>query len=261
MPERSLQVGNVRLAYTDEGSGPIVICAHGLGRSRAADRASGLYDWPALLAAGYRLISYDARGHGESGGTAEADTYRWDALAEDLLAVIDHVSPGEPVHAIGISMGTGTILTALTRAPHRFARVVLGAPPTAWETRAEQGAQLEQLARVIETTSPERLAALFADAPVPPIFEGVAGYSRMVHPVHEMLPVVLRGARRSDLPAPERIAEIDVPALILAWDTDPVHPVSTAQRLDELLGDSVLHVSRTADDIRTWGKRAAAFFD
>lgn len=89
----SLNVRGTRLAYSDEGSGPIVVYAHGLTKSRSADRALGLVDWPALPAAGFWLISYDARGHGESEGTPVADTYRWESLAEDLLAVIDHFSP------------------------------------------------------------------------------------------------------------------------------------------------------------------------
>jgi 3-oxoadipate enol-lactonase len=150
----SLNVRGAHLAYSDEGSGPIVVYAHGLTKSRSADRALGLVDWPALPAAGFRLISYDARGHGESEGIPVTDAYRWESLAEDLLAVIDHFSPAEPVRVAGISMGTGTILNALTQAPERFAAVMLGAPPTARETRAAQRAQYEQFAQQVEQMSP-----------------------------------------------------------------------------------------------------------
>jgi len=260
MTAGSVTVRGTRLAYSDEGSGPIVIYAHGLTQSRASDHNLGLVDWSALPDAGYRLISYDARGHGESEGTPDADTYRWQSLAEDLLAVIVHFSPDEPVRAMGISMGTATILTALSQAPGRFTAVTLGAPPTAWETRAPQGAQYEQFAQAVEQLSPEQFAGMLAQAPVPAIFEHMPGFTGLPSPAHQLLPAVFRGAGRSDLPAPEQITAINVPALILAWTTDPAHPVSTAEKLTKLLPKSRLHISETAEDVTTWAARAAAFF-
>ncbi|MFG1609673.1 alpha/beta fold hydrolase [Actinoplanes sp. NPDC049265] len=250
-----VDVNGARLAYSDEGSGPIVINAHGLTQSRANDRAAGLVDWSALPAAGYRLISYDARGHGESTGIADPAVYRWDNLADDLLALIDHVSPGEPVHAFGVSMGTATILTALTRSAGHFRSVTLGAPPTAWETRAAQSALYAQFA----TMTPADFASAFAEAPAPPIF---AGSDFVVRPDvrPELLSAVLGGAGDSDLPAPSLLAGVDVPALILSWATDPGHPVSTGERLAELLPHSTFHVSETMADVKTWAARAATFF-
>jgi 3-oxoadipate enol-lactonase len=260
MADGSLLVRGARLTYSDEGTGPIVINAHGLVQSRANDRASGLIDWLALPAAGFRLISYDARGHGESEGTAVAELYRWESLAEDLLAVADHFSPGEPVRAMGISMGTATILCALARAPERFEAVTLGAPPTAWQTRAAQAAQYEQLARLVEESTVEEFARMFAAAPVPPIFEHSDAYPSPVAVAGDLLPSVFRGAGASDLPPEDHIATMRVPALILGWETDPAHPVTTARRLAELLPASKIHLSSTVEDIRTWAARAAAFF-
>lgn len=76
----------------------------------------------------------------------------------------------------------------------------------------------------------------------------------------DLLPSILRGVGTSDLPAPEEIATLKHPTLILAWDTDPLHPVSTAERLHELIAGSVLHVSRSVDEVKSWTSRAAAFF-
>jgi hypothetical protein len=42
---------------------------------------------------------------------------------------------------------------------------------------------------------------------------------------------VLRGAGASDLPPPQVIEKLEMPVLILAWDTDPGHPLSTAEDL------------------------------
>jgi len=260
MSDGFLEVRGVRLAFSDQGDGPVVIRAHGLTQSRKADRDLGLLDSSELVAAGYRVIAYDARGHGVSDGTAESATYRWGELAEDLLAVIDHFSPGEPVRAIGISMGTATILTAAIREPERFAALALGAPPTAWETRAPQAAMYEQLAQLVETMPSEEFSALLAQAPVPEIFADVSGFGAAPDVSSALLPSVFRGAGASDLPAPEALARLRTPALILAWATDTGHPLSTAQRLAELLPASTLHVSTTSTDIRTWAGRAATFF-
>jgi hypothetical protein len=77
----------------------------------------------------------------------------------------------------------------------------------------------------------------------------------------ELLSSVLRGVGRSDLPTQEAVATVRHPTPILTWDTDPLHPVSTAERLHELIPDSTLHVSTTVADIKTWAERAAESFD
>jgi pimeloyl-ACP methyl ester carboxylesterase len=55
------------------------------------------------------------------------------------------------------------------------------------------------------------------------------------------------------------VANLDHPTLILAWDTDPGHPVSTAERLHQLLSKSDLHVATTMPDVRAWPERVATF--
>jgi pimeloyl-ACP methyl ester carboxylesterase len=157
-------------------------------------------------------------------------------------------------------MGTATILHALTRAPERFASVVLGAPPTAWETRAAQCQLYEQLAQAARNMGQAEFTALLAGAPVAPIFAEISGYPTEMTPKYELLPAIFRGAGSSDLPDGDSLAKIDVPALILAWDTDPGHPTATAERLNEILPHSQLHISPTVTDIKTWAERAAAFF-
>jgi pimeloyl-ACP methyl ester carboxylesterase len=220
----------------------------------------GLTDWSSLAESGFRVISFDARGHGDSSGEDDPESYLWTSLAEDLLAIIEHFSPDGPVSAVGVSMGTATILHALTRAPDRFAAIVLGAPPTAWETRAAQSDMYEQLAQAAGAMSQGDFAALLAGAPVAPIFADLGGYPSEMTPPYRLLPSVFRGAGRSDLPEISALASIDVPALILAWDTDPGHPVATSEHLDRTLPNSQLHVSTTVADIHTWPARAAEFF-
>jgi pimeloyl-ACP methyl ester carboxylesterase len=69
----------------------------------------------------------------------------------------------------------------------------------------------------------------------------------------------MRGAADSDLPDRDALRALRIPTLILAWRGDPVHPVSTATQLAELLPRAELHVAATLDEVRAWPERIAAF--
>ncbi|UJP09837.1 alpha/beta hydrolase [Microbacterium sp. KUDC0406] len=259
MGTRFFDVGTAQLAFDAHGEGPVVLVAHGLTMSRAADREQGLTPWDGLAKKGFRVVAYDARGHGETAGREVPDDYRWDSLATDLLALAEAVSPDEPVHAIGSSMGTATILHALTRRPERFRSVALTAPPTAWETRGVQQRMYEMTAAAAETMTLEDFVTASAAAPAPEIFAetwtpGPPSIDMAV------LPSVFRGAGVSDLPDPAEVARIEVPALLLPWATDPGHPLSTAERLAELMPRAELEVAGDIATIRSWPDRVAEFF-
>lgn len=63
----------------------------------------------ALREAGYRVVLWDQRGHGQS-GTGETDSYHIDQLGRDLKYVIDAVVPEGPIMLIGHSMGGMTMM-------------------------------------------------------------------------------------------------------------------------------------------------------
>jgi 3-oxoadipate enol-lactonase len=260
-PTSYLTLRGNRFAYSSEGAGPVVVSAHGLTSSRANDRRMGLLDFAPVASHGHQLISYDARGHGQSDGTLTSADYTWAALSLDLLAFVDHFSPDAPVSAIGSSMGTGTLLHAATNAPDRFDRLVLTAPPTAWETRSQQGAVYLMMADFVETSSPEALGEMSGQAPLPPVFADLEGGLPLPDVAFALLPTIFRGAATTDFPDLQAIAGLTLPTLILAWAGDPGHPVSTAEKLAATIPGSQLHVSDTSADVRTWGDRAAAFLD
>lgn len=259
VPSEHVELRGIDFAYTDTGSGHVVLDAHGLSSSRANNRRMGLADFGAVASAGLRLISYDARGHGESSGAAVAEDYTWSALALDLLALADRFSPDDPVSGIGSSMGTGTLAHAAVQRPDRFERLVLSAPPTAWETRAGQTDMYRMMADTVETSDPQTLATLLSQAPVPPVFADVPGYPPSPDIARELLPSVFRGAGLADLPPLDDLAALTQPTLILAWAGDPGHPVSTAEQLAGAMANAELHVAQTYAELLTWGDRAAAF--
>ncbi|MFI5828985.1 alpha/beta fold hydrolase [Streptomyces sp. NPDC051578] len=245
------------LVYDDHGAGPLVVYAHGGFVSQAVEDRMGLFDWAPLLRAGRRLVRYDARGHGRStGGAADAD-YTYGSLAEDLLALLSHLGSSGPADAMGSSMGCATVLHAAVRAPERFSALVLLIPPTAWTTREAHARADRAAADTVERRGVEAwLAGRQAQRP-PRVVADVPRFPPT--PPRRILPAVLRGLALSDLPAPAALSALRLPALVLAWEGDPGHPLSTARALARSMPGARLHVSRTRADVGTWGERAAAF--
>lgn len=256
---RTLDLGEVVLAYEETGRGCPVVYAHGLSSSRAGDPAYTLNDWSPLVASGHRLIRYDARGHGESSGRPEAADYTWPHLAGDLLAVLDRVAGPGPADAMGASMGCGTLLHAALARPERFGRLVLIIPPTAWESRRAVARASREIADLAERRGLQFVLEATKDLPPPPIHAEHGGALPPPAIPERLYPHVMRGAADCDLPDPESLRALTHPALILAWAGDPGHPLSTAEALRDLMPNSRLHVSAGYRDVRTWGERAAEF--
>ena len=117
-----LDVDGGRIAYEETGSGPLVVLSHGIGDRRQAYRFLA----PKLAQAGYRVVSADLRGHGESsmGWTSvtgkEAIT-RTD-IAHDLLALIRHL--GGPAVIVGHSISGGAATIAAAEQPDLVSGIV-----------------------------------------------------------------------------------------------------------------------------------------
>ncbi|MBB5787640.1 alpha/beta fold hydrolase [Jiangella mangrovi] len=93
---------NIDLYYEDHGSGQPVVLIHGY----PLDGHSWEKQTPALLDAGYRVITYDRRGFGRS--SQPTTGYDYDTFAADLKAVLDTLDLRDVV-LVGFSMGTGEV--------------------------------------------------------------------------------------------------------------------------------------------------------
>jgi pimeloyl-ACP methyl ester carboxylesterase len=87
--------------------GPLVMLLHGGGQTRHAWKGAG----EALGNAGYQAVSYDARGHGDSGWAPDG-VYTQDAHVADLVSILTALGNRRPV-LVGASMGGGTSLVAV----------------------------------------------------------------------------------------------------------------------------------------------------
>ena len=118
---RQLPVDGGTLAYDDRGEGPLVVLVPGLGDLRQEYRFLA----PRLLDAGYRVVSVDLRGHGESSvGWA---SYSRKAAGADLLALIDRLDGG-PATIIGNSFAAAPAVWAAAERPSAVAGLVLIGP-------------------------------------------------------------------------------------------------------------------------------------
>ena len=94
--------GSITLEGEALGEGAPVVLLHGL----SATRRNVVQGSRALVKRGYRLISYDARGHGRS---SPAPSYGYADLVRDLVAVLDHLDL-ERTALVGSSMGARLVL-------------------------------------------------------------------------------------------------------------------------------------------------------
>lgn len=115
-------VGEGRIAYDDTGgSGPLVLAIPGMGDLRSEYRALR----PLLQRAGYRVVTMDVRGHGET--SVRWSDYSAHAVGRDALALIAHLGAG-PAVVLGNSFAAGSALWAAHDAPAQVRGVVLLGP-------------------------------------------------------------------------------------------------------------------------------------
>jgi pimeloyl-ACP methyl ester carboxylesterase len=106
------------IAFDDQGQGPLILCVPAGGDLRSEYRLLT----PQLVASGYRVVTMDLRGQGESSATWPA--YTDAAIASDMLALIRHLG-GKPAFILATSKATGGALRAAIDAPDLVSGLVL----------------------------------------------------------------------------------------------------------------------------------------
>jgi pimeloyl-ACP methyl ester carboxylesterase len=213
--------GTVLVGDRWAGEGPTIVLLHAGVCDRRCWREVG------ERLAGCDVVAYDRRGHGEV-PPPEAPFRHVD----DLLAVLDAVSPDAPARLVGSSMGGGVALDAALEAPERVAGLVLLAPAISGDPEPDDAvviAATQGLAEAIDTAwtagdleTLNRLEVqLWLDGPSAP--EGrVSGPPREL--ALEMNRIVLAGESEfggaSGVDAASRLAEVTVPTLVACGELD-----------------------------------------
>jgi pimeloyl-ACP methyl ester carboxylesterase len=122
MDTRYFERAEGTIAYDDsQGDGELVIMWPGMGALRSEYR----YLAPALVEAGYRVVTADLRGHGES--SVDWPEYTLPAAGGDILALIDHLDAG-PAHLAGTSFSPGAAVWAAAERPEAIRSLTLIGP-------------------------------------------------------------------------------------------------------------------------------------
>lgn len=111
----------------EEGPGPLVLFLHGALASGQAFRGQR-----ASFRGAFRMAFPDLRGHGRSAhGGAEIpwETLTQEQMVRDVRALMDALSPHEPVHLVGVSMGALLAAHATAREPGRVRSLTLISAP------------------------------------------------------------------------------------------------------------------------------------
>ena len=205
---------------------PVTVFAHGLGGSSSEVRPL------ATRARGTRvLLSF--RGHGDSDTLPRGWDY--DLLAEDVLAVADHVGA---TGAVGLSLGSGALLRLLSTRPDRFDRLGFVLPAALDATRCDGAtARLQHLGAAIDRGDEQAVTALLL-AELPAASRARRGAALLLARRAEQL--VRRpapAAQREDRPLRDRsvLAQITARALVVGQAADPLHPLDLAAELAQAL--------------------------
>lgn len=118
----------VRIAYTDSspetGRGDPVLLIHGFASNHAVNWVSTLWV-KTLTDAGYRVVAFDNRGHGESEKLYRPQDYESSIMAEDARGLLDHLGI-ERADVMGYSMGARITAHLALQHPDRVRSALLG---------------------------------------------------------------------------------------------------------------------------------------
>jgi len=240
------------LKLEDTGKGPALALLHGL----TATRRYVLQGSRLLAREGFRLVSYDARAHGESD---PGDGYEYSDLAEDLVSVLEQLDIERAV-LVGHSMGAATAVRVALERPDLVAGLVQITPAYTGEPyRDDAGlAYWDRLAAGLESDGADGFMRAF-EAPADERWrEQVLKFTRQrierhLHP--EALAQAVRVVPRSEaFDGIERLEEIEVPALVVGSrdESDPTHPFAVAQEYAQRLPRGELAVEDEAEPPLAW---------
>jgi pimeloyl-ACP methyl ester carboxylesterase len=250
--------GNIDLYYEDHGTGKPVVLVHGWPLSgRSWEKQV-----PALFDAGYRVITYDRRGFGES--SKPTSGYDYDTFAQDLHKLVTKLDLRE-FALVGFSMGGGEVARYLgTYGTERVSKAVFisSIPPFLLKTsdnpEGVDGVVFEGIKKAIVADRPAFLSQflsnfynvdtlggnLISDQAVQLSWNIAAGASPKG--TLECVSAWLTDFRND-------LKRIDIPTLVIHGDADRILPISaTGKRTPEFVKGSKLVVVEGGPHGVTW---------
>jgi pimeloyl-ACP methyl ester carboxylesterase len=258
-----------RLRGEEVGEGPPVVLCNGI----TATRRYVLHGSKALPRAGHAVITYDARGHGESDPAPAGESYGYSELVGDLERVVEErLDPNERFLLGGHSMGAHTAVAYAIQHPDRLAGLVVIGPTYLGTIKQSSLDYWDGLAAALESDGVDGFVAYIGER------QGIDGRwrdsvlrftrERMLAQRHpEALVRALREVPRSrPFASLDELRDLQVPALVVASndEADPGHPYAAAAAYAEVLPQAQLVSEAEGESPLAWqgGKlsRALAAF-
>jgi pimeloyl-ACP methyl ester carboxylesterase len=239
------------------GEGPSVLLCHGI----TATRRYVLHGSRALERAGHRVVTYDARGHGDSDPAPPGRGYGYPDLVEDLERVVAAELGDEQAFVLGgHSMGAHTAVAYALRRPERLAGLIVIGPVYTGEIGPEALAYWDGLATALGDGGVDGFVAYVDSAQQtdPRWRATVARFTRermLRHRRPEALVEALREVPRSrPFERMEDLEALSMPALVVAShdDADPGHPRVAAEGYAERLPRGRLIGEKRGDSPLAW---------
>jgi len=238
---------------TVAGDGPVVLALHGL----TATRRYVFHGSRSVEHAGYRVIAYDARGHGESDPAPSPAAYTYGDYAGDAVAVLDAAGVDRAV-LVGHSMGSATAVRVALEHPGRVSALVLGAPAHLGRP-SEDLARWDALADGLASGGPQGMLDALSPLGVPEQWNTtlrtviLQRLSRHRHPqaVADALRTTPRSAAFDGLDA---LSSVTAPTLVVGSrdEVDPDHPLRVAEEYSRRIPGARLVVERAGEAPLTW---------
>src|SRR4030088_2186931 len=234
----SFHSGAVEIAYLDEGEGDPILLVHGFASSKNVN-----WVYPAWVSElkknGRRVIALDLRGHGDSGKLYEPEEYSIEILADDVIALMNHLKI-DRADIMGYSLGSRiTALLARSR-PERLRSAILGGIGIGL---TEGGGPGENVAEALEAPS--------LDDVTDPVGRTFRAFADQTRSDRRALAGCLRGSRR--LMTRDEAASHAVPVPIAVGTTDEI--AGSAGELEKIIpGSQVLDIP-DRDHMRAVGDR------
>ena len=249
---------DIELYYEDHGSGQPVVLIHGYPLSGA----SWEKQIPALLDAGYRVITYDRRGFGKSSQPTAG--YNYDTFAEDLHTLLTQLKLRD-FALVGFSMGGGEVARYVGKYGSQGvskAVIIAGVPPYLLKTADNpEGVDGEVFAGIEKAVAGDRYAfftGFFQNFYNTDQFLGKRVSEQAIQASWNVAAGCSPTASLACVAAwhtdfRKDLARIDVPTLVIQGDADRILPIAaTGQRTAKLIKGAREVVVKGGPHCITW---------
>ena len=239
------------------GEGPPIVLCHGM----TATRRYVVHGSRALERAGHTVVTYDARGHGESDPAPPGQGYDYPEQVADLEAVVASVIGDRRFVLGGHSLGAHTTVAYALRRPERLAGMVVIGPVYMGEPASEETlAYWNDLAAALEQGGVDAFVDYIdrKQAVEPGKREAVRRFTRERIERNKDLGAIAEALRQVPGSRPfgslEELESIAVPALIVASndEADPGHPRHVAEAYAERMPQAKLIVEAEGESPLAW---------